>query len=111
EMLEDRNLPSTFTVDHLADDLVGSDLNGSLRYCIANAADGDSIQFGVTGPINLTGALPNLTHSVSIDGAGPDQLTVRRDTGGDYRIFTIPPGTTVSMVGLTIADGRVYTAG
>jgi hypothetical protein len=31
EMLEVRNLLSTFTVDHLADDMVGSGLNGSLR--------------------------------------------------------------------------------
>jgi len=32
ELLEDRTLLSVFTVNHLADDLVGSGLNGSLRY-------------------------------------------------------------------------------
>ena len=32
EILEDRTLPSTFLVDHLTDDTVGSGLTGSLRY-------------------------------------------------------------------------------
>jgi hypothetical protein len=105
ETLEARNLLSTFTVDHLADDLLGTGLNGSLRYCITQAADGDRIQFGVTGTINLTGALPDLRHSISIEGPGPDQLTVRRDTGGNYRIFAVDSGTLVSISGLTISNG------
>jgi hypothetical protein len=107
EALEARNLLSTYTVDHLADDLVGSGLNGSLRYCITNAANGDAIQFGVSGTIDLTGALPDLSHSISVQGPGPDQLTVRRDTGGNYRIFTVNSGTTVILSGLTIANGYV----
>src|SRR5262249_5447379 len=104
EMLEDRNLLSTFTVDHLADDLIGSGLNGSLRYCITNAVDNDTITFGVTGTINLSGALPALTHSVTIQGPGPDLLTVRRNTSSAYRIFT---GRTIgaSLEGLTISNG------
>ena len=48
ELLESRTLLSTFTVDHLVDDMVGQGQSGSLRYCITNATDGDSIQFGVT---------------------------------------------------------------
>jgi hypothetical protein len=106
EVLEVRNLLSTYTVDHLADDLVGSGLNGSLRYCITNATDGDTITFGVTGTISLTGALPGLTHSIRMLGPGADQLTVRRDTGGDYRIFTVGSGATVGISGLTIATGN-----
>jgi hypothetical protein len=43
---------------------------GDLRYCITNATDGDDIKFGVTGTINLTEALPDRTHSVSIEGSG-----------------------------------------
>jgi len=57
--------------------------------------------------INLTGALPDLTHSINIDGPGPGLMTVRRDTGGTYRILTVTGGTTVRISGLTIADGRV----
>jgi hypothetical protein len=109
EVLEDRTLPSTFLVDHLADDAVGSGLSGSLRYTMTNAADDDHITFGVTGTINLTGALPTLAHSISIEGPGPDQLTVRRDSGGDYRIFTVAADTTVSIIGLTVANGHVVS--
>src|SRR5262249_26784286 len=111
EMLEDRNLLSGYMVDHLADDLVGDGLSGSLRDCINHAQNGDSIQFGVTGTINLTGELPPLTHSISIEGPGADQLTVRRDTGGYYRIFMVYTGPTVSIAGLTIANGFVYGDG
>jgi hypothetical protein len=106
EGLEDRNLLSTYTVDHLTDDLVGSGLNGSLRYCILNAVDNDMITFGVTGTINLTGPLPSLIYNISIQGPGANQLTVRRNGGAaGYRIFTLPTSTTVSIAGLTIADG------
>src|SRR5260370_4377497 len=104
EMLEARNLLDTFTVDHLADDMVGDGLNASLRYCMTNATGGDDIQFAVTGTINLTGALPALTHSISIEGPGPDQLTVWRDTGDNYRIFTVDSGTTVGISALTISN-------
>jgi hypothetical protein len=103
--LEDRTLLSTYLVDHLADDTVGTGTSGSLRYRITNATDGDTITFGVTGTINLTGALPNLTHNIRIDGPGPDLLTVRRDTGGNYRIFTVSAGT-IAISGLTITHGN-----
>jgi hypothetical protein len=106
ETLEDRTLLSVFTVDHLADDLVGSGLNGSLRYAITNAGDNDTINFNVTGTINLTGPLPDLTHNISIQGPGPDELTVRRGNGdAQYRIFTLLTTTTISIAGLTIANG------
>jgi hypothetical protein len=108
EILEDRTLLSTYTVNSLTDTGAGSGLAGDLRYCITHATSGsDTItsEQGLTGTINLTGALPDLTHSISIDGPGPDQLTVRRDTGGNYRIFTVDSGTMVSIAGLTIANG------
>jgi predicted outer membrane repeat protein len=106
EHLEPRALLSVFIVDRLTDAGQGQDLAGDLRYCLTQAADGDSITFGVTGTVNLTGALPDLTHSISIQGPGADLMTVRRDTGGVYRIFTVAPGTTVSLSGLTIANGN-----
>jgi hypothetical protein len=104
EILEDRTLLSTYLVDHLADDMVGTGLSGSLRYAITNAVDGDAITFGVTGTINLSGSLPNLTHNITINGPGANLLTVRRDTGGNYGIFRV--GATVAISGLTIANGR-----
>jgi hypothetical protein len=103
EILENRTLLSDCTVSLLTD--AGN--KGDLHYCIAQAGDGDTISFMVAGTINLSGALPDLTHSINIARPGTDQLTVRRNKGGTYRIFTVTSGTTVSISGLTIADGRV----
>jgi hypothetical protein len=103
QALEDRTLPSTFTVTNLLDSGVGS-----LRQAIldANAAPGDdTITFEVTGTIQLAGALPNLSSNIDLQGPGASSLTVRRNTGGFYRIFTVGSGTTVCISGLTITNG------
>src|SRR5262245_15095336 len=105
EVLGDRSLLSVCLVDRLTDVGEGKDLVGDLRYCLTQAQDGDRIRFGVTGTINLTRALPDLTRSISIDGPGANLLTVRRDTGGSYRIFTVAGGTQVAISGLTVANG------
>jgi predicted outer membrane repeat protein len=107
EELEGRSLLSTFTVDRLTDGGEGSNLTGDLRYCITQATNDDTVEFSVSGTINLTGPLPDLTHNIIIHGTGADQLTVRRDTGGFYRIFTVANGAMISVTGLTIADGTV----
>ena len=56
--------------------------------------------------MNLSGALPGLSGNLDIEGPGLDQLTVRRDTWGDYRIFTVASGSVVSISGNTIANDR-----
>ncbi|HVF71788.1 MAG TPA: choice-of-anchor Q domain-containing protein, partial [Chthoniobacterales bacterium] len=74
----------------------------------ANTAPGpQTITFSVMGTINLTSPLPNLSTEMTIDGPGAGQLTVRRDTGGDYRIFNVTTGATVTINELTIANGRM----
>src|SRR5713101_8027743 len=83
EILEDRTLLSVCTVDRLTDLNEGKGNMGDLRYCITNSTDGDAITVGVQGTVNLAGVLPNLTHSISIEGPGADLMTVQRDTGGD----------------------------
>ena len=105
EVLEDRTLLATFTVNTLADNPSA----GSLRWAItqANNVPGDDIiNFSVTGMINLTGALPNLDSNIDIQGPGAGSLTVQRYTGGDYGIFAVLSGRTVTLSGLTIANGR-----
>jgi len=100
------------TVDRLTDAGEGEGPRGDLRYCITSARSGeDTITFEVTGTINLTRALLELTASVTIEGPGAENLTVRRDTGGDYRIFTVGPSTTVVLSGLTTADGQTEQGG
>ena len=84
---------------------------GSLRQAItdANVDPGlNDILFDssfLEGPrvINLAGVLPDISTDLSINGPGANLLTVRRDTGGVYRIFTIR--STVGLSGLTIANG------
>jgi hypothetical protein len=101
EVLEDRTLLSTYLVDHLADDMVGTGLNGSLRYAITQAVNGDAITFGVTGTVHLAGYL-DLTHSISIDGPGADLLTL--DGGGHDTVLYVG-GSVVIISGLAIANG------
>jgi len=75
--------------------------------CIAGSSSGSDVidATGVTGTINLTGALPSITSSMTITGPGSGQLTVRRNTGGDYRIFTVS-NATVIISGLTATNGK-----
>ena len=47
--------------------------------------------------------LPDLTTNMSINGPGATVLTVRRDTGGNYRIFNNTA--TVTIAGLTVSNG------
>jgi len=86
---------------------------GSFRQAIidANASpDSNAINFqpGLTGTITLATALPDLSTTITINGPGADQLTIQRSAAGgtpNFRIFTIPSGATVSISGLTIANG------
>jgi len=57
--------------------------------------------------INLTGALPDITNSnLTINGPGKDKLTVRRNTGGFYRIFNFGGVVeTLTLSGLTVSNG------
>ena len=84
----------------------------------ANAAPGDDvIAIAVSGTINLGGPLPDLSTNIEIVGPAASLLTVRRDTEGAYRIFTVATGATVALSDLTISNGfgtdggGIYTLG
>src|SRR5438128_6241541 len=55
--------------------------------------------------IGLTKALPDISDSVSINGPGADKLTV--SGGNAFRIFNVTTSGTVSLSGLTMANGEV----
>src|SRR4051812_14239999 len=83
EVLDDRCLPSTFTVTNLLDSGAGS-----LRAAVAaaNANPGaDTIDFATTGTIALTSGELDVTDSLTINGPGESALTVRG--GGVSRVF------------------------
>ncbi len=87
---------------------------GSLRQALldanANGAGADTINITVNGTINLAGVLPDIASNLMINGPGANLLTVRRNTGGDYRIFQINSGVSVDLSGLTISNGSVPTS-
>jgi CSLREA domain-containing protein len=106
------NLTVTTTADH--DDNACTAADCTLREAIiaANEAGGGTISFapGVTGTILLEGVLPVLSSNLDLEGPGPGLLEVRRNGGGDYRVFTITSGTSqgpdVRITGLTISNGQ-----
>ena len=82
----------------------------TLRAAI-EAANGQSgtnrIQFQLPAGsvINLTRALPDIIEAVNIIGPGAANLTVRRESTSNFRIFTITAAGTTQISGLTIRDG------
>jgi hypothetical protein len=114
ECLESRTLLALCNVTRLGDfgagATMGSFSRGDLRFCIshANANPGpDVINVNVTGTINLSGPLPTLATDMNIVGPGSGLLTVRRNTSGSYRIFTVGVGAQVHISGLTATSGYV----
>jgi CSLREA domain-containing protein len=79
-------------------------LRAAMQQWKANASGG-VIQLNVTGTINLTAPLPDISGSLTINGHGPGLLTVRRDSGGAYRIFTVVSGVSATLSGFTVSNG------
>src|SRR5215467_8907763 len=101
-------LATTFTVNSTSDPggaFVNCTTRGgecTLRAAInaANSTAGDDtinfsfspLDLGCTAgrcTINLTSALPDLNTNINLSGPGADLLTVRRNSGGNYRIFNV----------------------
>ena len=98
---------ATFTVINTNDSGAGS-----LRQALADANDGDTINFdsSLNGQtITLTSGQLVVNKSLNITGPGPNQLTVARSSANgtpNFRIFLINPGKTVSISGLTMTNGQ-----
>ena len=105
----------TTTNDH--DDGACTAADCTLREAInaTNVAGSGEISFapGVTGTIQLESGLPIVARNLSVQGPGADLLKVRRNNGGNYRIFTISnsssKGPWVTFAGLTVTNGRIQT--
>ena len=75
---------------------------GSLREALAEANTGDTIDFGVTGAINLTSGELVIGKELTIRGPGAEKLRLTANLSS--RIFAITAGGNVAIRGLTIAD-------
>ena len=80
---------------------------GSLRQALADANDGDTIDFNLTYPATITLTTGQLVvgNSVTISGPGANNLTV--DGNANDRVFYISSGKTVTIDGLTVTNGHV----
>jgi len=110
ELLENRTVLSTFTVENLADNGLGS-----LRQAIfdANAnPGGDVIRFAQSareGTVTLTSGELVITDDLEIDGPGAGRLSV---SGNDAsRVFRIASGVAASIDGLTVTHGKSFGQG
>ncbi len=77
---------------------------GSLRQALANANNGDRINFGVTGTIALTNGGLEVNKNVMISGPGANQLSI--DGNHAILVFGVAPQRTVSISGLSITNGQ-----
>ena len=97
--------------DH--DDGIAGDVDCTLREAInaANANSDDSIitfdstLFATGQVLQLAAELPALNSNLEIQGPTAG-VTLRRDTGGDYRILLVNSGTTVALSNLTLTNGN-----
>jgi CSLREA domain-containing protein len=84
---------------------------GALGECSAGLGDDTIDLTGITGAIDLSGALPSIASGIALNGPGANNLAVRRNNGGNYRILTVEADVTVRISGLTICNGLAIGAG
>jgi len=83
---------------------------GSLRQALADANDGDTINFDPSvGTVTLTTAELPISKSITVSGA-PQMVTVARSSQTQFRIFHVMPGQTVTIEDLHITGGYVDVA-
>jgi hypothetical protein len=111
EALEDRWLPSQIglTVTSLADSGPGTLRAAILTADAGSHSDKFTIDFAMNGTIDLHSPLPDLNNSIAIQGPGASSLVVvERAAGYSFTsaIVTVDLGQTVTLSGLTIANGN-----
>ncbi|MFZ4628975.1 MAG: choice-of-anchor Q domain-containing protein, partial [Blastocatellia bacterium] len=98
----------------------GCTLRAALEEAVNLNVMAQTIEIVATGTIELTAALPVINNSngltsLLITGPGADRLTVRRQSGGTYRIFMSEPDQAavldLEIRGMTMADGSSTTGG
>src|SRR5262249_5853037 len=107
EGLEDRLAPATLTVLDNSDSATDTQ---SLRFALAHAQSGDTIDFdaavrtiNLSNQTNATGLTIGTDVTITNDlGVGP----VTIDGGGILTVFTVNSGVTATLAGLTITHGE-----
>lgn len=80
---------------------------GTLRQAITNAnstAGTHTINFTISGTVNLTSALPNINRSMTFN-AHASGNTINRSSTSSFRLLTINSGQTVEVNGFNFTNG------
>ncbi len=68
---------------------------------------GITFKAGLTGPVNLTSALPTITTNVGIYGPGAKVITVTKNSAAAFRLFNVGNNNlAVTISGLTLSNGN-----
>lgn len=86
-------------------------LRAAIQETNSAATGTDTVSFSLpaSSTITLTTALPDIAGNLTINGPGANTLAVQRSAAGgtpNFRVFTINSGMTVTITGLTIANGN-----
>ncbi len=100
EALEDRCVPTVLPVTSTLDNVA---VPGTLRYAVAHAQNGDTIDILTAAPIALTKGELLLSHNVTILAPGKGALI---SGSGISRVFEVAPQAQVRLVNLTLIDGN-----
>ena len=76
-----------------------------MRQALADANDGDTIDFAVSGTISLTSGELVIDKNITISGPGSNSLTVRPSSGSFFRVFDVMPSHSITIQGITISFG------
>ncbi|GAB3707639.1 hypothetical protein GCM10027592_41970 [Spirosoma flavus] len=103
--------PPDLQVTNTNDAGAGSLRQAMLKVAATTCAAPFTITVGVSGTINLASALPDIDKNITFIGPGASNLTIRRNSGGNYRLFNIIPDRTVRFDGFTLANGSASDQG
>ena len=84
--------------------------DGSLRQALADANDGDTINFALSGTISLTSGELVIDKNITISGPGSNSLTVRPSQASFFRVFNVMPSHSITIQGMTISFGYAGSA-
>jgi hypothetical protein len=114
EALEDRWVPSTFTVNSIGDTGTGTGVTGDLRYCLtqangnnqANIIKFDPTVFGSPQTITLSGTQLEISDTGGTQTINGPKVGVTLSGNYASRVFQIDRLVTASISGLTISGGN-----